>query len=60
MDFAGVVTNGGRIELGGGIARLSGTGAVTNNGVITGDGEIAKNLTNTAAGELRAETATAR
>ena len=47
--------NGARITLTGGTGRLAGAGALTNAGLITGDGTIAKPLTNSGPGELRAE-----
>ena len=50
------VANAGRIELGGGAARLAGSGAVTNTGLVTGDGYIDTPLTNAVGGELRATT----
>ena len=58
FSTAGTLTNslGGRVTLRDGAGRLSGVGALSNSGLITGDGTIAKALTNTATGEIRAET----
>ena len=52
----GAITNAGRITLQGGLGLISGAAAITNTGVITGDGTIAKPVTNSAGGQLRAET----
>ncbi len=52
---AGAIANGGRITLQNGIGFLGGTGAITNTGLITGEGTVAKPVTNSAAGQLRAE-----
>ena len=52
---AGAITNVGRITLQNGIGLLGGAGAITNTGLITGEGTIAKPVTNSAAGQLRAE-----
>ena len=52
---AGAITNAGRITLQGGLGLLGGAGAITNTGVITGDGTVAKPVTNSAGGQLRAE-----
>lgn len=51
----GPSANAGRITLQGVSARLLGTGTLTNTGVISGDGEIAKDFSNAAGGELRAD-----
>jgi hypothetical protein len=51
----GPLNNSGRIELGGGAAHLDGSNTLTNTGVLLGGGEVAKNLTNAAGGEVRAD-----
>ncbi len=51
----GPLSNSGRIELGGGAAHLVGSNTLTNTGVLLGGGEVAKNLTNAAGGEVRAD-----
>ncbi|MCA9101714.1 MAG: hypothetical protein KDA63_11215, partial [Planctomycetales bacterium] len=48
------LNNAGRIELGGGGARLSGPGTFTNTGLLTGSGYVDMPLTNASGGELRA------
>jgi len=53
----GPVNNAGRIEFGGGNARILGSDVFTNTGTLIGGGEVALNLTNAASGELRAEAA---
>ena len=52
---AGAITNAGRITVQNGIGFLGGAGAITNTGLINGDGTIAKPVTNSGTGELRAE-----
>ncbi len=53
---AGSIANAGRITLLDSIGFLGGAGALTNTGLITGDGTVAKPVTNSATGQLRAET----
>jgi hypothetical protein len=48
-------TNSGEVYLGGGVATLSGSGAVNNAGLLRGDGIVNKAVNNDAAGEVRAE-----
>lgn len=56
LSFAsGTIANAGTITMQNGIGYLGGAGAITNTGIITGDGMIAKPLTNSAGGQLRAE-----
>ena len=52
---AGLISNAGRITMQQGIGFLGGAGAITNTGLITGDGTIAKPVTNSAGGQIRAE-----
>ena len=47
--------NSGEILLGGGLATLSGAGAITNTGLVRGDGVVTKAINNNAGGEIRAE-----
>jgi hypothetical protein len=48
-------TNAGIILLGGGVARMSGIGNLTNTGTIRGEGIIQTQVSNNAGGEIRAE-----
>ncbi len=52
---AGAIINSGTITMQNGIGFLGGAGAITSTGFITGDGTIAKPVTNSAAGQIRAE-----
>ncbi|MCX5675298.1 MAG: autotransporter-associated beta strand repeat-containing protein [Planctomycetota bacterium] len=56
MYLAGGISNLGEIMLDGGSAAITGPGTLNNTGLLRGDGKIANPVTNTAAGEIRAET----
>ena len=53
--MATAFASSGEVLLGGGVATLSGSGAITNTGLIRGDGVVNKVVNNNAGGEIRAE-----